>query len=257
MQRPSSSRFLARHMPESRTGCWRPGPVHIMDKLTKAATVAGIALLLTGTRISGPKSIAVADAVEASREIEAPRAIEAPREKGSPELPRATVEIPHLKTTGRTIHVPAGGNLQRALDEAKGGDRIELEPRATYEGPFRLKPKDGEGWIVITSSAAPPPTGRHVQPSDAAQMPRLVSAGDFVIAADPGAHHFRFVAVEIAPKAGSFVNTLVQFGADETSADKVPHHLIVDRCYLHGDSKVGGRRGIAMNARYAAVIDSY
>src|SRR6185295_9609945 len=72
----------------------------------------------------------------------------------APEAPRASVTIPELKTTGRTIHVAAGGSLQKALDDARGGDRIELEPRATYEGPFHLKPKDGEGWIVIAPSGA-------------------------------------------------------------------------------------------------------
>jgi hypothetical protein len=37
----------------------------------------------------------------------------------------------------------------------------------------------------------------------------------------------------------------------------LPHHIIFDRCYLHGDETVGTRRGLALNARYAAVIDSY
>jgi biofilm PGA synthesis N-glycosyltransferase PgaC len=178
-------------------------------------------------------------------------------EPNTPEPPRAVVEIPALKTTGRTIQVPAGGDLQKALDEARGGDRIELEPRATYEGPFRLKAKDGEDWIVISTAGALPKPGRHVQPSEAAAMAKLVSAGDFVVATEPGAHHYRFVAIEFAPKAGAFVSSLLQFGDKEASADQIPHHLIVDRCYLHGDRKIGGRRGVALNAREAAVIDSY
>ena len=88
-------------------------------------------------------------------------------------------------------------------------------------------------------------------------MPKLTSAGDFVVATDPGAHHYRFVGLEFAPKAGSFVSTLIQFGDTEASAAAVPHHLIVDRCYVHGDARIGSRRGIALNARDAAVIDSY
>jgi hypothetical protein len=60
-------------------------------------------------------------------------------EQNAPQPPRASVEIPQLKTAGQTIRVPAGGDLQKALDEAKAGDRIELQPRATYQGPFRLK----------------------------------------------------------------------------------------------------------------------
>jgi cellulose synthase/poly-beta-1,6-N-acetylglucosamine synthase-like glycosyltransferase len=178
-------------------------------------------------------------------------------EPNAPEPPRAFVEIPPLTTTGRTIRVPAGGDLQKALDEAKGGDRIELEAKATYVGPFHLKAKDGDDWIVITSAGALPRSGRHVQPSEASAMAKLVSAGDFVVATDPGAHHYRFVAIEFAPKAGSFVSSLVQFGDREATAEAIPHHLIIDRCYLHGDARIGGRRGVALNARHAAVIDSY
>src|SRR4051812_32534142 len=177
--------------------------------------------------------------------------------QNTPERPRAAVEIPQVKAGARTVHVAAGGDLQKALDEAKPGDRIELEPRAVYQGPFHLKAKEGDDWIVVTSSGAPPQSGRHIQLSDGAAMPKLVSAGDFVVATDPGAHHYRFIGVEFAPKTGSFVNTLLQFGDKEATADAVPHHLIVDRCYVHGDTKLGARRGVALNGRHIAVIDSY
>ena len=216
-----------------------------MVRVVKALVIAGVALLLSGTRVP------YAPAAETAA------AVEAPGRAAAAELPRLKVEIPELKTEGRTIRVPAGGDLQQALDQATGGDRIELEPKATYEGPFHLKAREGDRWIVITSSAAPPKPGRHVEPSDGGQMPKLVSSGDFVVSADPGAHHYRFVALEFAPKAGSFVSTLIQLGNDETSADMVPHHLIVDRCYVHGDARIGGRRGVALNAASAAVIDSY
>jgi biofilm PGA synthesis N-glycosyltransferase PgaC len=216
-----------------------------MVRLVKGFVIAGMAMLLTGTHVPYVAFSGLA-AVGA-----------APERTSAAELPRAKVDIPELTTAGRVIHVPAGGNLQKALDEAKGGDRIELDPRGTYEGPFRLKAKEGDRWIVITSSAAPPKPGRHIQPSDGAQMPKLVAADHYVVFAEPGAHHYRLVGLEITSKVGSFVNTMIQLGTDETSADTVPHHLIVDRCYVHGDAKTGGRRGIAMNARHAAVVDSY
>lgn len=178
-------------------------------------------------------------------------------EPNLPASPRATVEVPALKAGGHTIPVPTGGDLQKALDEANPGDRIELAAGATYQGPFKLKAKNGGDWIVITTAGAAPKPGRHVEPSDARTMARLESAGDFVIATEPAAHHYRLVGIEVAPKAGSFVTTLVQFGADETSADATPHHLIVDRCYIHGDPKIGGRRGVAVNGRAIAIVDSY
>ena len=211
-------------------------------------TLVAIAAVLIATAADAPRA--------QSRGVP-PAQSKGAAETNAPEAPRASVEIPQLKTTGRTIRVPAGGDLQKALDEAKGGDRIELEPRATYTGPFHLKAKDGDDWIVVASAGALPRPGRHIQPSEAASMAKLVSAGDFVVATDPGAHHYRFVAVEVAPKPGAFVSSLLQFGDREASADQIPHHLIVDRSYLHGDPKIGARRGVALNARDAAVIDSY
>jgi cellulose synthase/poly-beta-1,6-N-acetylglucosamine synthase-like glycosyltransferase len=177
---------------------------------------------------------------------------------GVPELPRLQVEVPEISTTGRTIHVPANGDLQAALDKASGGDRITLEPRATYRGPFRLRKKSGDGWITVMSAArdlAKP--GRHVVPDEAARMPRLVAQTGSVFEAEPGAHHFRLVGLEITPADGVALNTLVRLGESESTADAVPHHFIIDRCYIHGSAKLGGRRGVALNASHAAVIDSY
>ena len=144
----------------------------------------------------------------------------------------AYVEIPDIVTTGRTIHVPADGNLQAALDEATGGDRITLEPRATYKGPFRLRRKTGDGWIVVTSAATDlPKPGRSVKPSDAARMPRIVASSGSVLQAEPGAHHYRLVGLEITPEEGTSLVTLVQLGGDETTVDAVPHHVIIESAH--------------------------
>jgi hypothetical protein len=43
----------------------------------------------------------------------------------------------------------------------------------------------------------------------------------------------------------------------ERSVEEQPHHIIVDRCYIHGDPKKGSRRGVALNGRHLAVVDSY
>ena len=156
--------------------------------------------------------------------------------------------------------MPAGGDLQAAIDDAKPGDAIALEPGATYTGPFRLPRKDGDGWIVIAPRAERglPPPGQRVTPSDARAMSKLVaSSGDAVIEADAGAHHYRLVGLEIAPADGVFLRALVHLGANETDAASQPHHVIIDRCYLHGDPRKGTRRGIALNARDSAVVNSY
>jgi hypothetical protein len=177
----------------------------------------------------------------------------------APELPRLTVDTSEVKLTGRTIHVSAGEELQAAIDEAKPGDSILLDPRQTYRGPFELPKKDGDGWILIASAARSglPAPGQRVGPSNAASMPKLVSSSDTVIVANAGAHHYRFVGIELAPTHGSFLYSLAELGDAESTVDKLPHHIIFDRCYLHGDPQKGARRAIAMNSSYTAVVNSY
>jgi hypothetical protein len=155
---------------------------------------------------------------------------------------------------------------------------ITLPAGATFTGPFTLPNKPGSGWIVIRTAAPDrslPPPGTRVDPSDADVMPKLVAAGGSVIRTAPGAHHYRFVGIEIRPQDGVFLYNLVDLGVEtpsrtarsvfETlglgprapSVDEVPHHIIFERCYLHGDPARGTRRGIAMNSSDTAVIDSY
>jgi glycosyltransferase involved in cell wall biosynthesis len=190
---------------------------------------------------------------------ETPRANRSGQRHEAPQRPRARVELPAEVSGGKAIHVSAGDSLQAALDAAMPGDRITLDPRAVYQGPFRLPRKDGDGWIVVTTAAAAklPARGQRVSPEHAAVMPRLTATGDQVIEAMPGAHHYRLVGLEIAPADGTYVNTLVQLGDNERTVDEQPHHIVIERSYLHGDPAKGGRRGVALNSRHTAVVDSY
>jgi cellulose synthase/poly-beta-1,6-N-acetylglucosamine synthase-like glycosyltransferase len=89
-------------------------------------------------------------------------------------------------------------------------------------------------------------------------MPKLTSSSNPVIETEPGAHHYRFVGIEITPARGTLLNTLVELGkGDETSPSALPHHIIFDRCYLHGDPARGTRRGVALNSSATAVVNSY
>ena len=103
--------------------------------------------------------------------------------------------------TGTTITVPVGGNFQAALNNAQPGDQITLAAGATYTGPFTLPVKTGTGWIIIRSSTADanlPAEGQRMKPSFAAVLPKIVSSNsEPAILTDPGAHHYRFIGVEI------------------------------------------------------------
>jgi len=175
----------------------------------------------------------------------------------APQAPRQRVEIGETAPTGRTIHVDEGGDFQAALDEARPGDVIILSAGSVFTGPFHLPRKSGDSWILIRTSAPDgdlPAAGRRVEPADAARMPHLLSSRDSVIIADPGAHHFRFLGIEMSPSAGGFLLNVALIGGHESSSAEQPHHIIFDRCYVHGDADRGSRRGIALNARHAAVI---
>jgi hypothetical protein len=158
------------------------------------------------------------------------------------------------------VDVPPGGDLQAALVQAQPGDTIRLSAGATYTGSFILPSKTGNANITIrtsTSDAQLPAPGSRVKPSDAQLLARVVSAGGSVFTAAQGAHHFRFVGLEIAPTPGTFLYNVVTLGdgSEPTVADQ-PHDIAFERCYIHGDPTAGSRRAIAMNGRNLSVVDS-
>src|SRR5678816_4082130 len=90
--------------------------------------------------------------------------------------------------------VPAGGDLQAAINTAAAGDTIILESGATYRGPFTLPKKTGDAFITIQSSRAGEITGR-AGPSQSGLLAQLRSnvPGDPIIATSPGAHHYKLI----------------------------------------------------------------
>jgi hypothetical protein len=192
-----------------------------------------------------------------------------------PALPQEFLDTTYAPPTGgTTIVVPTDGDFQAALDSAQPGDIIELQSGATFTGNFVLPNKTGQGWIYIQSSAyaSLPPPGSRVAASHAQHMPRIVAplgtdaVGDPsptgpAIRTDPGAHHYRFVGIEIGTnyvqRKYTDFNLVLLGSALETSELDLPSDIVFDRCYIHGTSTGNLRRGIALNSARSAVIDSY
>lgn len=183
----------------------------------------------------------------------------------TPELPRVTLNTDFTPPTGKVIPVVAGGDFQAALNRALPGDTITLKAGAVFKGNFYLPPKKGNGWIVIRTStpdASLPPPGTRITPQQAALLPKIVTpSSEAAIFTAPGAHHYRFIGLEISVQAGVKVNYgVVKLGdgsANQRSADLVPTDLILDRCYIHGNATGDISRGVAINSARTAIIDSW
>ena len=181
-----------------------------------------------------------------------------------PDAPE-TFDSSYTAPSGATLHVGAGGNLQAVLDRAQPGDTIVLQAGATFTGPFTLPNKAaGSGWIYVVSSnlTSLPAPGHRVGPQDAANMPRIVprSYGNVLSSAlttVDGSHHFRFAGIEFSAVAGPQLYTLIVIGNQDASPATLAHHVVFDRCYVHGVPGANDQRGIEMDGAYVAVVDSY
>ena len=193
-----------------------------------------------------------------------------PTPEGLAALPRVRVNTASPLAPaagGKVISVPAGGNLQTAINRALPGDVIELAAGASFVGNFVLPNKNttSTDWIVIRPAnfASLPPEGTRMTPEVAAQLnlPRLLAANNQnVIATALYAHHYRLMGLEVTVTAGTTQNYgLIAFdGAEaQTSLAVVPHDLVIDRSYVHGTSTVFLRRCVLLNSASSAVIDSW
>src|SRR4029079_17387724 len=92
------------------------------------------------------------------------------------------------------------------------------------------------------------------------QLPRIQGgvAGAPAFTTAPGAHHFRLQFLEIVSTYAA--NQIVELGSADSSQNSlsaVPHDLIIDRCYIHGDPDNGQKRGIALNTASTSIVNSY
>lgn len=162
-----------------------------------------------------------------------------------------------------TLSVPAGGDLQAALQAAQPGDVIELEPGATYTGNFRLPVKSGADFIVLRtagSNPALPGPGTRIHKMHAPLLAKIRSENTSpALTTTAGAHHWRIELIEFqANRNGSGdIIALGNGGSSQNDVSQIPHTLVFDRVYVHGDPATGQKRGIALNSANTHITNSY
>lgn len=166
-----------------------------------------------------------------------------------------------LAGRGAPVVVGPGGDLQAAIDRARPGDEILLEPGATYVGNFTLPPTSGSRYITIRSAADAsrfPVRGR-VLPEHAQWMPTLQSPnGAPALATMPGAHHWRLQWLAFRANSGGAgdIITLGDGSEDQRDLRTIPHSFLLDGLILRGDPEQGQKRGIALNSASTIIRNS-
>jgi PKD repeat protein len=178
-----------------------------------------------------------------------------------PELPRVFLDTTYIPSSGSTINVRAGGDLQAAINAASPGSEIVLESGATFIGNFTLPAKAGTAWITIRTSnlAGIPAEGTRILPHvHVSNMPKIVTRNNMAaMTAARRAQYYRFIGVEFTTTSSINYN-IIRLGDDEeTDANNLPSNIILDRCYIHGIATGDSRRGVTLNSRSTAVIDSH
>ncbi|MBK7034129.1 MAG: T9SS type A sorting domain-containing protein [Ignavibacteria bacterium] len=192
----------------------------------------------------------------------------------TPALPNTDSVVTCFPDTTGYARLTVGSNgrmftdLQSAIDAAQLGTVIVVDADQVTEGTIVLRKKDvGSGWIIIMPSTinALPNQGLRISPTMASVMPRFVTtntAGHPAVRTESGAHHYRLIGIEITADEKVQESYGLVFlgdnGPAQTTLEEVPHHLIIDRCYIHGHTNGTVMKfGVRLDCANAAIIDSY
>jgi hypothetical protein len=119
----------------------------------------------------------------------------------------------------------------------------------------------GDRYVIIESAnfASLPAAGTRIDPvADAANMPTIVAPasvnGAFLVA-DTGVHHIIFRGIRINGSTTSG-GMFLQSASTNTDLATQPHHVYIERSYIHGHASGGTVRGIQATGHDIGVVDS-
>jgi hypothetical protein len=163
-----------------------------------------------------------------------------------------------------TINVPAGGDLQAALNAAQAGDVITLQPGATYAGNFVLPNKGALSAFITIRSAAPdsalPPAGVRITPAFASALPIIKSPNSVAsLRTTAATNHWKLMFLEFQANQNGY-GDIIDLGmgdSTQTQLSQVPYALVLDRVYVHGDPVMGQKRGVSLNSSDTQILNCW
>jgi hypothetical protein len=183
------------------------------------------------------------------------------------ELPRVWLDsnVPSLPSSKRTLLVGNGksySSCQSAVDAAQPGDEIVIDAGFVC-GRFVLKNKGASTeWIHIRSSKTNllPSQGNRVRKSDSGNMAIVeTTTTEAAIDVQTSAHHYFITGLEIRTISSLVPKNfgLVSLGTfTEDTMSEFPHHIMLDRVWIHGAPNVECKRGVSMAGAYQSITDS-
>ena len=202
----------------------------------------------------------------------------------TPELPNTADVITCMPdTTGYEVITvgPVGrdfSDLQLAINAALPGTIILLDAGETFIGGITLPAKGNSNeWIILMSSRMDllPTAEQRINPDSTTNefnfptqkdaMAKIVTtnlSGIPCIVTQAQAHHYRLIGLEITADQNVIHSYgLINLGnssSAQNSLDDVPHHFVIDRCYIHGhDQGVIMKYGVRLDCAIGSIIDSH
>lgn len=166
-------------------------------------------------------------------------------------------------------------NLQNAINTAFGANTAEQEirlPAITFTCELTIPAATGNKYVTIRPtdvSWMPSAITRIAPASHASNMPKLKATtvsptlGGLPLAMNgSGRKYLRLLGIEFQRGSAS-AEYLYQFleigyGVSPVSTfGALPHHVIIDRCYFHGNTNDDTVRAILLQGDYVSIINSY
>ncbi|MFI5228399.1 MAG: hypothetical protein ACHQWU_04975 [Gemmatimonadales bacterium] len=198
----------------------------------------------------------------------------------TPIPPQAFVDTTFPTFNGTVWNVTDNTSMNTALANAVGGDVIVIANGTSLTGQFNLRARSDTQYLGIVdqrihAGTFPRTPGdavsnqllrpfQRTRPSDFASVRSKLTAtsANLCITTDPGAAYYWFAGLEISGPASAtgggvaLIDIRDQTGS-VSDVNAQPHHIIFDRCYIHGTNGVDTRRGLLMNGQSIAAIDCW